>query len=155
MRTGPDVYSTNILVWNDYKELLVVSRKDDNTKFTLPGGKVDLCDFDDYYRTEYYKSYTLKSPDLNTLRRAASRELKEETSVFIRPDDLQPVFTSKHDWKDYVYECTSFFGISDQEPRAIEPGTWVGWRSPEQLVDPAKNPFYNFMVELFESIGVR
>lgn len=154
MQTG---HSVNILLWNGEKELLVVSRKEDSTKFCLPGGKVDLNDFDDYYRARYYKFYDLPTPDLSVLRRAASRELKEETGVYVRPDDLQPVFTQKHIWRDTEYECTCFWAMCKMLPEvtAVEPDTWVGWRPWGQLTQEDKNPFYEYMIPLFKAIGVR
>lgn len=154
------VYSTNILLWNGSKELLVVSRKDANQQFALPGGKVDLCDYDDYFRTNYYKRFELPPPDLNTLRRCASRELKEECDIYVRPDDLQPVFTGRHghpSYPDTECECTSFWAMCKKlpDPRPGEPGTWVGWRTPEQLLNPKLNPFADLVSNLFEAIGVR
>ena len=147
------IYSTNILLWNPYREILVVSRKENPKQFSMPGGKVDACDYSDY--TDYYKHYKLPNPSLTVLRNTASRELKEETGIYISPSDFQPVFTAAHKWKDLEYECTTFFAMSEAEPRAIEPGTWVGWRKPEDLVNPELNPFWDFVVRLYDFIGIR
>jgi len=119
----------------------------------MPGGKVDLCDYSDY--TDYYKHYHLPQPTLSVLRNTASRELKEETGIYIPPSDLHPVFNAPHSWQGKPYECTTFFGMSTIEPRAIEPGTWVGWRKPEDLINPKLNPFWDFVEQLYKTIGIR
>ena len=149
------IYSANVLIWNSQKEVLVVSRKEDNNKYCLPGGKVDTTDYDDYYRTHYYKHFSMPEPGLAVLRRCASRELKEECGVYIRPDDLQRVFMMEHKWKDETYVCTTFWGKTSEEPRPGEPGTWTGWRRPDQLMQESNCPFSDLNVALFNYLGVR
>lgn len=147
------VYSVAILTWNDLRELLVVSRKEDPTKFCLPGGKIELNDYDDeYHRTHYYKHFSNLAPDLGTLQRAASRELKEETGIYARPSELYHVYTGKC---GEFYECSTFWAPLKMlpEPVAVEPGTWVGWRTPGQLLE--SSPFADYDEALFEALNIR
>lgn len=63
-----DKINVTVLLFTTFTNVLMVSRKNDHTKFGLPGGKVEDTD-----------GSTLK---------AAIRELKEETGIEVTIDDL-------------------------------------------------------------------
>lgn len=73
----------NVLVWHPTEKDLccVVSRKDDRTKFCLPGGKVDPSD----WPTEMSGDPEVV---MATCRKAACREAREESGLIVKPEDL-------------------------------------------------------------------
>lgn len=126
------------IVWNDRRQLLTVSRKDDSTAFTLPGGKVDDEDFG------------LPGRSVSTYeasKRAAARELLEETGV--RATDLEIVFED-YDTGDH-YTKTFWVKQTEGKVRTDEPHV-VRWSSPGALLD---SPFADYYRRLFKELGIR
>ena len=122
-----------MLTWCPKGKLLAVSRHDDWTKFTLPGGKVDAKD--------------RVGSRLETLRRAARRELNEETGL--DADVLEPVFADyDHGEREapharqhphyttvlWAAECPG--SIWTTEPHVVQ------WASPSVILDGPFGPFY-------------
>lgn len=102
METRTAKLATTALIFNaDKTKLLGVSRKNDFTKFGLPGGKVDLGE---------------------TLEEALKREVLEETGLVI--EEYIPIFF--RDDKDYlavVYLVTKWSGeISTSEVGIVD---WI------------------------------
>lgn len=109
-----------ILIQNEQKEILAVSRKEDHTDFGLPGGKVELGE---------------------TLEEAAVRELKEETGLIAV--NLRRI-NCIHYYKDY--EVITFFANYFGEIKTEEPHI-VKWVKRDILL---KSRFTPFNQELFE-----
>jgi len=120
-----------VLTWSPDGRLLAVSRHDDWTKFTLPGGKVDEKD--------------RVGSRLETLRRAARRELLEETGLYA--SELEPVFA---DYDVGRHFTTTFWAnqvlgeISTEEPHAVR------WAPPSVIL---RGPFGGFYQRMFTAIG--
>ncbi len=122
-----------VLTWSGDR-LLAVSRHDDWTKFTLPGGKVDDKD--------------RHGGKLETLKRAARRELLEETGFDAL--ELEPVFA---DYDVGTHFTTVFWAprlcgeIGTDEPhlvRLVRPGVIL--RGPF-------GDFYRRMFRTLDSVG--
>lgn len=109
-------------------EVLAVSRKDDSTKFGLPGGKCELGE---------------------ARMAAARRELKEETGLDATVFD--PVFTRDclgHDtYRSTTFRVKHYYGLPGNRPGE---GV-VRWVSPEVLVN---GPFGEYNRALFNVVGI-
>ena len=112
----------NIYVRNEKNEILAVSRKDDTTKFGLPGGKWD--EGEDYKTT-------------------AIRELKEETGLDIKNVSL--IYTGDDDF-DYINY--TYTGTISGEINTTEAGV-VAWVDEQVLLD---GPFGFYNKKLFDHI---
>lgn len=110
---------------DDAGRVLAVSRKNDRTRFGLPGGKVDPGE-----------------TDLDAL----VREVAEETGL--RVQDPRPEF-EKLCWGSTCYVSTTFTGRVSGDPRTSEPIDirWVGLQA---LLD---GPFGDYNRRLFRKMG--
>jgi len=104
--------------------VLGVSRKDDPTAFSLPGGHVDESDPTD--------------------EAAATRELKEETGLDV--ENLAVVYEGICEGK----YCTTFEGDVSGDLHTEEPGV-IRWCRPSEL---AYGPFGSYNQELFRKAGI-
>jgi 8-oxo-dGTP pyrophosphatase MutT (NUDIX family) len=132
--------AASILIFNRGK-VLTVSRKDNHTKFSLPGGKLDLHE----------------DPE-----RAARRELLEETGYKLDVP-IQLIFEAFHvgepGKEHHGYWCKTFAIVDSfynegevllrkvQEPEVN--GGIVVWNHPQILID---GPFGEYNLNLFKSI---
>lgn len=118
-----------VFIQNAEGKVLAVSRKDDSTKFGLPGGKVDPGESD---------------------MQAASRELREETGVDISTLALRKVFEDTDDfeyWTTCYYACLLYpprLGKKDQGETGI-----VQWVDKEVLTTGI---FGTFNTKLFHAL---
>jgi ADP-ribose pyrophosphatase YjhB (NUDIX family) len=120
-----------VLAWAPGGRLLAVSRHDDWSKYTLPGGKVDEKD--------------RVADRLETLRRAARRELVEETGL--DTDVLEPVFADYDVGRHYstVFWAPRPFGeIRTDEPHVVR------WVPPSVIL---AGPFGGFYQRMFATLG--
>lgn len=120
-------YSVCVLIQNDEGKILSVSRKDDKTKWSFPGGKVELNE---------------------SLEEAICREAYEEAGINLI--DPRPIFISKSGTPGYQCVCylaTKFSGtpskISDSEGE-------VDWRDWSDLLS---GPFADYYLRLIEDIS--
>lgn len=136
-----------VLVWNDKKQLPVVSRKDKPHLVCLPGGKA-----------EDGKDGDLKSDDpavfYAALRRAAVRELFEESGLVADPADLELIF-STHDYEKKKCHTFAWFARKWTGELRPEEGSTVRWNDPAILTDPKATPWADYYSKLFEIIGLR
>jgi 8-oxo-dGTP diphosphatase len=109
MSTQRLAVTTMILDWReDGIYVLAVTRKNNSDQWCLPGGKVDAAE---------------------TMAEAAARELREETGVWVNPNEhLMPLYTAMDDGN---YLCTTFItttrDMSDDIKLRPESGTQVAW----------------------------
>lgn len=112
-------------------KILIVSRRDDPTKFSFPGGKVDPGE---------------------TPEEAAKRELEEETGLVASA--LHPVFIGQ----DGPYECTTFAceveggHVALDDIDTDEEGI-IRWGDPSVLLDVETCPFVEYNKQLFSHLG--
>lgn len=120
METRTAKLAATALIFNEDKsKLLGVSRKDDTTKFGLPGGKVDVGE---------------------TLYQALVRELKEETGLDIK-SAKEIFFREDGDFVAVVYLVTEWSGEVSTTEKGI-----VKWITFEDLKHGAFSE-YNTMLE--------
>lgn len=129
-------YAVQAVILNEEGYVLAVSRKDDHNDFGLAGGKVDEEDH----------QHGLYGP----LHAAIIREVKEETGLTIKAEDLTQIFSMHRDgYMGYTYLVKEWSGeISTDEPHAIK---WVPfWR-----VTKGTFGYWNSMVrDSLNSMGV-
>jgi len=96
--------SVQVVLLNEYNEVLAVSRKDNHSDMGLVGGKVD-------------------PEDMGNLINAAYRETKEETGLEI--SNFRMIFSMyKHGYMGYTYLCDYEGEIQTDEPHIVK---WVGF----------------------------
>lgn len=93
-----------VLLVNEFKEVLAVSRKDNHHDFGLPGGKMEDSDKD--------------------IVETAIRELKEETGIRVLREDLELIYASHHDgMMSMTFLAKSYSGIiKHNEPHIAD---WI------------------------------
>jgi 8-oxo-dGTP diphosphatase len=113
-------------------KILMVSRRDDPSKFSFPGGKVD--------------------PGEQPIE-AAKRELEEETGLVATA--LHPIFVGQ----DGPYECTTFAceveggHVALDDIDTDEEGL-IRWGDPSVLLDVQTCPFVEYNKQLFGHLGL-
>lgn len=131
-------------VREDELYVLCTNRKEDHSRWSLPGGKVE---------------------DGESAAVAAARELEEETGVFLRPEDLAPIYTSA-DGQGYL--CTTFLGGSlifshNQQrspfprdyPFSPEKGLKVEWKPFRWLMRSENSPFHNYYQGMYGKLSLQ
>lgn len=128
MKTNKDkkVWAVTALVRKSGK-ILSCSRRNDSTKWGLPGGKIDPGE---------------------TPLQAVIRELEEETDlkaldairIFSRPCPPEP-------WEVVCYCIVDWEG----QPSDMEEGISVRWKTPQELI---KGPFGHWNQKLFDEVGI-
>jgi 8-oxo-dGTP pyrophosphatase MutT (NUDIX family) len=147
-----------VLVWHpDGGHLATVTRKEDGSKVCLPGGKCDYRDFGMMGRCPATQ---------DILRRAAARELREETGLDV-PTQAFAFLWGTSDYADgKKFTATMWAMPGDHLTRDIkgEPGTEALWLTPACLASgpedyltkyPKAGAFPDYYRKLFTAIGVR
>ena len=130
------------LVTNAKGQVLCVSRPWTTDKFTLPGGHVDP---EDYVGCPSHE---------DGLRRAAARELREESGIVATPDSLVKVFAGldghrigrkRRNWVT-TFAAPEWSG----SPWTIEPIV-IRWANPALVL---RGPHSDYYSRMFRAIGV-
>lgn len=116
----------------DSSYFLTVSRKNDETQWGLPGGKVD--------NDELYIDSII-------------RETKEEIGLTVEKNQLSVFFTGIC-LGDVDYEVTTYlykgnFNFCDLKP---EEGITLGYSTRAELCDPYNSPFAEYNTKMFEAL---
>lgn len=136
------VECVTVLVTDRQGRVLCVSRPWTTDKFTLPGGHVDPEDYVGCSRHE------------DGLRRAAVRELREETGITASPDSLVRVFSGldghrvgrkRRNWVT-AFAAPEWSG----RPWTIEPLV-IKWANPALVM---RGPHGDYCTRLFRALGV-
>ena len=115
-------WATTVLLVNNLGGVLGISRKHDDTQWGLPGGKVDPEDG--------YPRF------IDNLKKAASRELFEETGIKVPPGDLVYLYSgicenTKEGGESFWTVTFSAIGwrnvFPKQQPDEPKPA-WVSWK---------------------------
>lgn len=123
-----NVAAADILYQREDSKILMVSRKDDETLFGLPGGKADPGE---------------------SMIEAACREYNEETGVLFQPDDLRLLYGGTSTYRGVTYNVITFEAV---RPPVGEPSTQPGegiirWGSWDDLTT---GPFAGYYRGLYE-----
>lgn len=118
-------HAVQALIFNNDGLVLGVSRKDDHQMMGLPGGKVDLTDL--------------------TLNDAMSREIMEETGLYVDMSTAEVVYSAHEDgYMGHTYLIKDWSGdINTIEPHKIE---WVNFETIQ------KGPFGKWNTKVRESL---
>lgn len=114
-----------VVLAHDDGRLLAVSRRNDTTRWGLPGGKVD---------------------DGESNLDAAVRETQEELGIALNPNALEPLYCAMCPGKgpdDTFWVTTYLFKGSAPELLELraEAGLYVQWMEEQDLADPQHSPF--------------
>ncbi len=112
---------------------LAVTRKDDPTKWGLPGGKVDPGE---------------------TSRQAVAREVFEETGLSLRKMLFMRVYTGICPG-EVVYRVDGYVYADEEDFSTLTPeeGLLVGWKTSEELCDPKISPFAEYNKKMFYQLS--
>lgn len=122
-------HASCVLLMNNDGQVLAVSRKDDATKFGLPGGKNEKNESDLY---------------------TAVRELKEETGIDISWFNLRKIFEDTDDfkyWTTCYYACVVRGYVPNLENKALGESGEIKWVDKEVLTSGI---FGTFNTKLFK-----
>lgn len=115
-----------------YGKILAISRRNDLTRWGLPGGKVD---------------------EHETNVEAMVREVTEEIGVFAATTAYEPIYSGLcHGEVDYWVTTYAWVDtpIKDDE-LSPEKGFELKWMTREQLEDPSISPFSDYNVSAFKA----
>lgn len=130
--------ATSVLVPQDGL-FLAVSRRNDTTRWGLPGGKVD--------------------PGESNLKGAA-REFREECGVFAAPDSFEPLWVGLCPGAlepPTDYWVTTYLWVDEPlRPEIMKPeeGFELRWLTREALCDPLISPFAGYNKLVFDAYDV-
>jgi 8-oxo-dGTP diphosphatase len=116
-------------------EFLGISRRNDTTRWGLPGGKVDPGE---------------------TNIEALVREVSEEVGLQLNPLDLEPLFSDVCHGKgpEDTYWVTTYLWRGTTPPLEFmqaEEGMALSWLQEASLCDPAVSPFADYNVGVFKA----
>lgn len=122
-----------VVVYNLNYDVLCVTRPGDDTRWNLPGGKVE---WEDIGSSIWGEGSTFGLP--LGFAKAARRELKEETGLDYPLNKFRPILCTADFNKRDV--CTFLFTIKDLRDNNIdgmvaEPGTKIAWMRLRDLVE--------------------
>lgn len=111
---------------------LTISRRNDTTKWGLPGGKVDAGESN---------------------IKAVQRETAEETGMIGGVGNFQPIYSARCDGETPYWVTTYLWeGYDVQlENLVTEPGFTLRWGTREELTNPYKSPFAFYNVGVFKA----
>lgn len=118
--------------------LLAVSRRNDDTRWGVPGGKVDPGE---------------------THVAAAVRECGEEVGLTLEPSLLLPVYTGfcPGPGPRDSFWVTTYLYLGDVEQLGIgtpEPGLTIRWAPSQDLSDPKHSPFADYNRRALEAVAL-
>lgn len=124
-----------VLIPNGEGLFLAVSRRNDTTRWGLPGGKVD--------------------PGESSLQ-AIRREVLEETGLELWPTYLEPLFVTVCPGKgsDDTYWVTTYLwtgAVPSAEDLTPEEGLSLYWATEGALIDRTVSPFAQYNVGVFNA----
>ena len=124
-------FSVQVVIVNEHGQILAVSRKDNHNDFGLPGGKVDLED--------------------KSLKYALIREVKEETGLNIKEEDLSQIFSMfKDGFMGYTYLCEIYDGkIETDEPHVVK------WTTFKDVIEGSFGKWNQMVYESISNMGIK
>lgn len=123
------------LIFNDKREILAVSRKDNHNDFGLAGGKVEEQDYENI----------LDTPLMNAL----VREVYEETGITINTDSAELIFAIHKDgYMGYTYLVHEWGGeIETDEPHVVK------WTCFEEIMNGSFGRYNSLVAESLTDMG--
>lgn len=132
-------YTVQAVIFNDDKEVLGVSRKEDHEDMGLVGGKVDPKDHE-------YDEDKFRSP----YEAAIYRECKEETGLDINMETSEVVFQMyKDDFMSITYLIKDWSGdIETDEPHAVK------WTNFDELISGSFGKYNRLVSDSLTNMGI-
>lgn len=131
-------YAGLSLIQNKDNLFLAITRKNNNKKFGLPGGKFELSDI--------------------SLQRTALRELKEETGIVASFESGMPIFSQCNFCEnDHMYMSTTFIWshLHIDSPSSQSGEGDLFWVSSGILCSEKYSPYFLYNQKLFDNINVK